>query len=329
MIHRKISNALKHIFIPHEGNNYKPHFFRELAIGISLTLSIFLFLASAGTYLFLQSTLTGASISASVLVDLANETRALYNKPLLTRSEVLDKAATLKGEDMVLKGYFSHDSPEGVTPWHWFNKVGYTFLFAGENLAVNFTQSANVNNAWLNSPKHRENLLSPDFREIGIATTKGTYNDKPTIFVVQMFGTPATLRNSISKDLDAFSFVSQEEINKAQETTSLMNINSATDTPLQMIINTPLFAFVKNTADVVSIEPTTKVTYAPWYGKLLFNSGNYVDTLYKLFIGIIVIALILMICIEVRRQHYKHIFYGVLLIVITMILISLNQSFIN
>ena len=46
---------------------------------------------------------------------------------------------------------------------------------AGENLAVNFSDSQDVTNAWMNSPEHRANILNGDFTQIGIATAQGTY----------------------------------------------------------------------------------------------------------------------------------------------------------
>ena len=100
---------------------------------------------------------------ASVLVDLANESRLAYNEVPLVPNEKLTHAAQLKGEDMAANNYFAHNSPEGVTPWYWFKQAGYSFLYAGENLAVDFTESRDVENAWLNSPLHRANILNVNF----------------------------------------------------------------------------------------------------------------------------------------------------------------------
>jgi hypothetical protein len=74
--------------------------------------------------------------------------------------------------------------------------VGYKFLYAGENLAVNFTESRDVDQAWMDSPTHRANLLNVNFREIGMAVMEGAYKGNDTIFVVQMFGTPALAKES-------------------------------------------------------------------------------------------------------------------------------------
>jgi uncharacterized protein YkwD len=131
-----------------------------------------------------------ATIYPAVLADLANLSRGQEKAPTLIWNEDLARAAKLKAEDMLVKGYFAHQSPTGVTPWFWLKKVGYDFAYAGENLAVDFTESADVQTAWLNSPKHRENIMNPNFREVGIATIDGVFEGKQTTFVVEFFGTP-------------------------------------------------------------------------------------------------------------------------------------------
>lgn len=131
-------------------------------------------------------------IFPSVLVGLSNNERQAEELPVLKVNPKLQQAAQLKALDMAKKGYFSHMTPEGYAPWYWLDQVGYDYLSAGENLAVNFDHSAEVNQAWMNSIKHRENILSKKYTEIGIATAKGKYQGQDSIFVVQFFGKPAT-----------------------------------------------------------------------------------------------------------------------------------------
>lgn len=342
---RKIRIAFKHIFIPHEGNEYKPHFFRELAVVVLIIIGVFLLGVSAGSSFFLRKTILGASITADVLVDLANESRLAYNAAPLTRNTLLDKAATLKGEDMSSRGYFAHESPDGITPWHWFKEVGYVFLYAGENLAVNFTEATEVENAWLNSPKHRENLLNVNFKEIGIATVEGTYKNAPTIFVVQMFGTPAkaiaeNIQVSTSTQPPILAVTTSQEKEPLQEAIGAPEVKGetrispspSTSTPkVQKIIETPELAVVKSTDNVIPTEPERKdfPVYAPWYGRVLFDGSDYIDSIYKILLGIVLIALLAMILIEIKRQHYKHISYGVLVTMTFVVLIYINKVFIN
>lgn len=327
---------LKHLFIPHDKNDYKPHFFRELSVAILLFCSIFLLGASYGSSFFTHKTILGASVAASVLIDLTNESRLAYNEAPLVKSEKLESAAKLKGEDMVKMGYFAHESPSGVTPWHWFKQVGYDFLYAGENLAVNFTESADVNKAWLDSPLHRENLLNVKFHEIGIATVEGVYEDNPTIFIVQMFGTPVYASNLSPETKGTITEKTIESSNtKITSSSTLLALGDvkgeATGTveTFLPIVNTSELAVVKNTKEGAE-EATTSTQfkkYSTWYGRLVFGGPHYVDVIYKGLIILVAFALVTMILIEIKKQHPKHILYGVVLLVTLIIFVFINQGF--
>lgn len=132
-----------------------------------------------------------STVLPAVVVELTNEERtALFAAPL-QRNATLDEAARLKAEHMAANEYFAHYSPEGVSPWHWFDQVGYVYAHAGENLAIHFTDSSEVVDAWMRSPTHRENIVGPQYTEIGVGTARGTYEGYETVYVVQLFGTPA------------------------------------------------------------------------------------------------------------------------------------------
>lgn len=191
MLHRFLHTLITH-FIPHEGNDYMPHLLRQAAtIGMFGLVLLSFTMANLQALLWQQSDWLVGAILPAVVVELTNEQRANNAAPQLVRSSVLDAAATLKAQDMAKNSYFSHDSPTGVTPWHWFAEAGYTFAHAGENLAVYFTDSSEVVDAWMKSPSHRANIVDSDYREIGIGVARGTYKGYDTIYVVQLFGTPA------------------------------------------------------------------------------------------------------------------------------------------
>lgn len=132
-----------------------------------------------------------AAVISSVLVELTNVDRSSQGLATLRVSPLLTEVAEAKANDMATKGYFAHTSPEGLSPWHWFQEKGYAFSYAGENLAIDFSESADVQRAWMNSPTHRANIVGTRFTEIGIAVQNGTYQGRPATFVVQVFGTPA------------------------------------------------------------------------------------------------------------------------------------------
>lgn len=190
---------LKKYFIPHEGNDHKPHFLhtkttRNVIIGLlAIELIVFVLpVLSIKNFDFDGSKLIG-SVLPAVLDDLTNQHRQLANLPNLQENTLLDRAAQLKAEDMASKGYFAHTSPEGKTPWYWFDQVGYQYDYAGENLAVNFNDSQDVSTAWMNSPTHKANLLKPVYKEVGTGIASGVYKGQPAIFVAQLYGAPKTI----------------------------------------------------------------------------------------------------------------------------------------
>lgn len=178
--------------VPHEGNDNKPHIMRFASLLLLFLVVLIVFASSV----FETSRIRGngqyiAAVLPGVLVSLTNDDRADYGLTVLETSPLLERAAQLKANDMVERGYFDHVSPDGITPWVWFARVGYEFIHAGENLAINFTESADVVDAWMNSEGHRTNILDSNFTQTGIATAVGIYKGKEAIFVVQLFGAPA------------------------------------------------------------------------------------------------------------------------------------------
>ena len=149
-----------------------------------------LFLASGFQKTALRSSEVAAVVSA-ILVDLANGDRVEGGLDELAINPILVAVAQAKANDMAMSGYFAHVSPKGTDPWHWFQEEGYEYEHAGENLAIDFSDSSDVERAWMNSPTHRNNILSGNFTEIGIATAQGMYQGRETTFVVQAFGAPS------------------------------------------------------------------------------------------------------------------------------------------
>lgn len=131
-----------------------------------------------------------ASVLPSVLTDYTNEDRVQQGLSVLTPDALLAKAAQMKAEDMAAKGYFSHVSPDGKSPWYWLQQVAYPYSYAGENLAIDFNDSKEVQDAWMASPAHRANIVKPQYTRIGIGTAEGMYEGRATTFVVQYFATP-------------------------------------------------------------------------------------------------------------------------------------------
>ena len=127
---------------------------------------------------------------ATEIINATNQQRLAAGLPLLTLNNKLTTVAELKAADMVKNDYFNHVSPYNVPMSYWYSEAGYDYRYAGENLAVDFTDDRNIITAWMESPKHRENLLNPDYTEVGVAVLRGIYNGHMTNFVVQELGKP-------------------------------------------------------------------------------------------------------------------------------------------
>jgi hypothetical protein len=156
-------NWFKKYFIPHEHNGYRPHFLRTGSVVLVLALILVIEACFLLQSLYVRKTDLFASILQNVLVSETNGSRQSTNLISLKESALLDAAAKMKAEDMASKGYFAHVSPDGIDPWYWISKAGYKYSYAGENLAVNFSDSEDVIKAWLNSPTHRANILDAHF----------------------------------------------------------------------------------------------------------------------------------------------------------------------
>lgn len=183
---------LRHYFVPHEDNAHQPHLLRTRTtmhlLGLVVLLEV-LYLAAA--YIIIPRSDYFAAVLSSILVEQTNAKRTEESLGALAINPKLVAAAQEKADDMATRGYFSHNTPDGRTPWWFIDDAGYVYAAAGENLAVNFTESSDVTDAWMRSPLHRANIENARFTEIGIATARGIYKGKDAIYVVQMFGRPA------------------------------------------------------------------------------------------------------------------------------------------
>lgn len=133
-----------------------------------------------------------SEITEQKLIELANQERLQHGLNTLSIDPLLYFAAQNKAQDMVNNHYFDHYTPDGRSPWNFINAVGYNYLYAGENLAMDFRTAEGVHKAWLSSSPHRDNILNPRYEDIAIAVVKGQINNHQTTLVVEMFGTKDT-----------------------------------------------------------------------------------------------------------------------------------------
>jgi hypothetical protein len=311
----KIGKVLKKYLIPCQENDYKPHFLRSETASTIIILVFVIEMAMIGQALLLADKSDFlAEVLPSVLVDLANSDRTLNSAGTLTVNPKLQEAAQLKANDMAAKGYFAHVTPEGFEPWHWLDQVGYSYTYAGENLAVNFFDSIDVEKAWMASPTHRQNLVKPQYTEVGIAMAPGIYKGQNTIFVVQFFGAPKVLAAAVPVPVSTGSpQVTATPIAKVTPVT----IAKVTPTVAPTVSKASPIPTATQIAQVKAAETSNVRTPSPSLIRKILSSPRTTDKylLYTLLI-ITCAALALAVIIEIRVQHKHIIANGLGLIVV-------------
>jgi hypothetical protein len=302
---------LKKHFIPHAGNNHRPHILRDHStkniIAVILFLEIFTFLIPAIANINLSGGL--AAVLPAVLDDLTNAERASQHLGVLTVSPVLTQAAEMKAQDMAAKGYFAHTSPEGKTPWYWIDLAGYKYQYAGENLAVNFRDSKDVTLAWLNSPTHKANIVKGNYTEIGTGIAEGVYKGQHTVFVAQVYANPAPKPVTVAP--------------KATTPTTSLKTSQATKTPKSTTTKTPVAAAkpadvlgaevnsekpepetTNETVKVIKTDLNNSANAEPsFWQELLASPRNTTNIFLAVVFSVIAFALLLYLIIK-RRDHH-------------------------
>jgi hypothetical protein len=181
--------SIHHLFLPHKQTHKKAKLISWQALLIYALLFINLEGAfSVVSYLKPGILGTTSNISASRIIELTNQERAKSGLSPLAENSQLSQAAAAKASNMFEENYWAHFSPSGKDPWGFILGAGYRFTVAGENLAKNFTNSEDVVVAWMNSTSHKENIMNPKYKDIGIAVEDGDLQGQRTTLVVQEFG---------------------------------------------------------------------------------------------------------------------------------------------
>lgn len=321
-----VKRTLKKHFIPHKGNNYKPHLLRERGALILASLVAVLFITSLLPRLATTRFPLFGTIFSTVLIDLANEDRAIAHAAPLKSSPILEAAARMKAEDMAKGAYFAHTSPAGVTPWQWFQRAGYRYTYAGENLALNFADSADVERAWMNSPGHRANILNTNFTEIGIAVATGTYEGRDATFVVQLFGRPDLRASPRRRQTPPSASAGQKTPPPAVASRPL----SAGEPDIETLIENDLFVAVKIAGEEaptpipMPTPPTAGEASRLW--RFFASPREAVSWAYFALAILVGAALSFLLTIEVKRQEPRHALYAVLLLVLIAGALWLSQA---
>ena len=127
-----------------------------------------------------------------------NAERARNGGSPLRWEEQLTAVARAHSDDMTSRGYFSHDTPEGLGPSERIDRAGYScwkgsHYGVAENIAVETTlgnldrTAAEAVEGWMNSPGHRTNLLGRQYDRTGIGASFGTWRGYKAVYLTQVF----------------------------------------------------------------------------------------------------------------------------------------------
>jgi uncharacterized protein YkwD len=162
-------------------------------------------IAYDSTPVSITQTVPGGSVEAQVeaaILKYTNQERTAAGRLSLSQNAVLTSVARAHSLDMKNRNFFSHTNPDGLDPFQRMNAAGYYYWAAAENIAATsyFTLSSNpdevgryfVQEMWMKSTGHRENILSTSYTQIGIGVVyESDRSSSPYGFIAtQDFGRP-------------------------------------------------------------------------------------------------------------------------------------------
>ncbi len=138
------------------------------------------------------------NVTTTDLLRVTNAERYTNHESALTLNSALSAAAQAKANDMVIRNYWSHNTPDGRTPWTFIAKAGYDYQAAGENLAYGFRSADSAVTGWMNSPEHRANILNNNYQDVGFGVANADNYDGqgPVTVMVAMYGEPVFPSNT-------------------------------------------------------------------------------------------------------------------------------------
>ena len=139
-----------------------------------------------------------ADLERGVLAQI-NELRRSHGLRALRANAGLAAAASAHSTAMARRGFFAHESADGTEFWRRISRyyprrrsswsVGENLLWSSPSI-----DAAGSLRMWLNSPPHRKNLLSPQWREVGLSavhaeSAPGVFNGAAVTILTADFGT--------------------------------------------------------------------------------------------------------------------------------------------
>lgn len=118
------------------------------------------------------------------VLTIVNSERAKNGLKALSHNWQLSRVARYKSQDMIDKKYFSHTSPTYGSPFNMMKNFGINYRTGGENIAYGQRTPSEVMNSWMNSPGHRQNILSSNYSQLGVGVARSSSGQ---LYWTQMF----------------------------------------------------------------------------------------------------------------------------------------------
>ncbi|WP_448617541.1 CAP domain-containing protein [Geodermatophilus sp. URMC 65] len=119
-----------------------------------------------------QAAVPADPTAEAAVLALVNEARVDAGCGALTADPALAAVARAHSADMRDRDYFSHTSPEGLSPFDRAERAGIDYSRA-ENIAFGQADATAVMEAWLGSPGHRANILDCELTKLGVGVAEG------------------------------------------------------------------------------------------------------------------------------------------------------------
>jgi hypothetical protein len=300
-------------FFPSKHNDFQPYILRPKNLFILAVILVVIKFLIFSWFLYYPQITEFAVVTSSELIEMANNERVANGLEPLNINDKLIQAAQNKAQDMIENSYFAHTSPLGTSPWYWFDKAGYNYIAAGENLAKDFTDSKYLHKAWMKSPSHRDNILNEKYQEIGIAVIEGKINGKDTVVAVQLFGRLASGKK-----------VEEKPGIKQPASPEITPITQNQETP------SPSVGIGGATEEKTGQQVTNNRESGNILNTISEKSDSAVNKIYFIIAGLLMLVLSLTIFVNFRVQYPKLIFASIIIIILIIGIASFNgQEFLN
>lgn len=263
-----MNSRLQYWLLPHKGNKHRPVLLKSRGFfTLALITAIWNLILLGALHIPQLHQVLGyrTSIATTQVIQAVNNERRLAGLPPFEQNQRLAEAAQAKATDMLARQYWSHNTPEGTEPWRFIDETGYKYTIAGENLAKNFSSTASMIDAWMDSPTHKANILHEQYTQTGVAVVEGELEGIPTVLIVQLFAKPYITAATVDEENALHSEVTNNSLstNKSSDTVAGSNPQKETATIKSVEANNEELS---NTDESLLGDTTTSIrqpTYNP------------------------------------------------------------------